>query len=156
MAKSKAKAIAAPATAVQTAAEPQPHKYYERVWPEGWKDNEEGGTYIDAAGLNKMEQGIIDNDKAIAALEEKAAQLDEKDTTTLQEAQRYSDQQLTAAKKYSDTNLGTAKSYTDGVATSIRASVTENAEKLSGLDKRLGRLTFSINAEDFGLDITVD
>lgn len=33
---------------------------YTKVWPEGWKDNEEGGTYINAAGLNKIEQGIVD------------------------------------------------------------------------------------------------
>lgn len=31
---------------------------YTKVWPEGWKDNEEGGTYINAAGLNHMEEGI--------------------------------------------------------------------------------------------------
>lgn len=38
---------------------------YTRAWPEGWKNNEAGGTYIDAEHLNHMEDGIAANDEAI-------------------------------------------------------------------------------------------
>lgn len=40
---------------------------YDRAWPEGWKNNEAGGTYIDAEHLNHMEDGIAANDEAIEA-----------------------------------------------------------------------------------------
>ena len=76
---------------------------YEKVWPDGWKDNEEGGTYIDAAGLNHLENGIAANDKAITALQESVKDLGTADETNLAEAKRYSDTTLTSAKKYSDT-----------------------------------------------------
>lgn len=39
---------------------------YQKAWPEGWKDNEAGGTYIDAEHLNHMEEGIVNNDAAIS------------------------------------------------------------------------------------------
>lgn len=39
---------------------------YEKFYPEGWKDNEDGATPITAASLNHMEKGIGDNDTAIS------------------------------------------------------------------------------------------
>lgn len=39
---------------------------YQKCYPEGWKDNEEGATPITAASLNNMEKGIMDNEAAIA------------------------------------------------------------------------------------------
>ncbi len=129
---------------------------YEKVWPDGWKDNEEGGTYIDAAGLNHLENGIAANDKAITALQGSVKDLGTADETNLAEAKRYSDTTLTSAKKYSDTNLNTAKGYTDSTAAALRSSISATDTKLSALDKKLGGLTFVINSADRGLDIVVD
>ncbi len=129
---------------------------YEKVWPDGWKDNEEGGTYIDAAGLNHIENGIIANDKAITEVQESIKTLTTADETNLAEAKRYSDTTLVSAKKYSDTNLDTAKGYTDSTAATLRSTISATDEKISALDKKLGGLTFAINSADRGLDIIVD
>lgn len=40
---------------------------YQKCYPEGWKDNEEGATPITAASLNNMEKGIMDNEAAISS-----------------------------------------------------------------------------------------
>jgi len=44
---------------------------YEKFYPEGWKDNEDGATPITAASLNHMEKGIIDNDTALSGKQPK-------------------------------------------------------------------------------------
>ena len=119
---------------------------YQKVWPEGWKDNEEGGTYIDAAGLNHIEDGIIAATNAVTAAESNIQDLTAQDATVLRNA-----------KQYSDGNLATAKSYTDTADGNIRSLI---AEKLSTTYKAGGSVAFSalpaLTAENLGMVVNVN
>lgn len=133
---------------------------YSKYYPNGWADNETGGTPITAASLNHMEKGIADAHDAAAGADSAAAQ-------ALTDAKKYSDANLATAKKYSDQNLAAAKTYADGVLTSAKSytdtresvlngKISTNASDIAALDTRLGGLTFVINADDLGLDIVID
>ena len=119
---------------------------YQKVWPEGWKDNEDGGTYIDAAGLNHMEDGIAAATNAVTAAETRIQELNTQDATVLRNA-----------KQYSDGNLATAKSYTDTADGNIRSLI---AEKLSTTYKAGGSVAFSalpaLTAENLGVVVNVN
>lgn len=119
---------------------------YQKVWPEGWKDNEDGGTYIDAAGLNHIEDGIIAATNAVTAAEVNIQTLNTQDATVLRDA-----------KQYSDGNLATAKSYTDTADSNIRSLI---AEKLSTTYKAGGSVAFSalpaLTAENLGVVVNVN
>lgn len=118
---------------------------YQKVWPEGWKDNEDGGTYIDAAGLNHIEDGIIAVTDAVTAAESNIQTLNTQDAAVLRNA-----------KQYSDSNLATAKSYTDAADGNIRSLI---AEKLSTTYKAGGSVVFSalpsLTAENLGMVVNV-
>ena len=133
---------------------------YSKYYPNGWADNETGGTPITAASLNHMEKGIEDAHDAAAGADSAAAQAltDAKkySDANLATAKKYSDANLATAKSYSDGNLATAKSYTDGKDTTLRGLISANASDISALDTRMGGLTFVINADDLGLDIVID
>ena len=119
---------------------------YQKVWPEGWKDNEDGGTYIDAAGLNHMEDGIAAATNAVTAAETRIQELNTQDATVLRNA-----------KQYSDGNLATAKSYTDTADSNIRSLI---AERLSTTYKAGGSVAFSalpaLTAENLGVVVNVN
>lgn len=133
---------------------------YSKYYPNGWADNEAGGTPITAASLNHMEDGIAAAQQAAenAAGDASQALTDAKkySDANLKAAKEYSNTNLAAAKKYSDDNLKTAKSYTDARETVINGKISANASAISALDTRLGGLTFVINADDLGLDIVID
>lgn len=133
---------------------------YSKYYPNGWADNESGGTPITAASLNHIENGIAAAQQAAddAAGDAAQALVNAKaySDANLATAKRYSDGNLATAKSYSDGNLATAKSYTDGKETTLRGLISANAADISALDTRMGGLTFVINADDLGLDIVID
>jgi trans-2-enoyl-CoA reductase len=133
---------------------------YTTYYPNGWANNESGGTPINAAALNHIEDGI----KAAHEAAEKASG---GASDALTAAKQYSDTNLTTAKKYSDTNLTTAKTYADGRLAEAKSytdqkesvlsgKIAANASAIAGLTTRFGGLTFAINADDLGLDIIID
>lgn len=130
--------------------------YYEN----GWANNEEGGTPINAEALNHMETGISAATEAAEAAKDDAgnALTDAKEYSdaNLAAAKKYSDANLTTAKEYSDANLKAAKSYTDGVAETLEGEIAQNASDITAVETRLGGMTFAINADDLGLDIIID
>ena len=133
---------------------------YSKYYPNGWADNETGGTPITAASLNHMEKGIADAHEAAADADSAAAQAltDAKkySDANLATAKKYSDTNLKAAKTYSDADLATAKSYTNAREAVLDGKIGTNASAIAALDTRLGGLTFVINADDLGLDIVID
>ena len=102
---------------------------YTRVWPEGWRDNEDGGTYLDANGLNHMEDGIAAATNAVTQAENRIVELNTQDATN-----------LSSARSYSDANLATAKGYTDTTASDLRNLI---AARLSSTYKAGGSVAFA-------------
>lgn len=133
---------------------------YTPYYPNGWADNEAGGTPITAASLNHMERGIKEAAEKADTIDQSVADTlaaaKSYSDTNLATAKRYSDQNLAAAKTYADGTLTSAKSYTDTRETAINTKISANASDISALDDRLGGLTFVINADDLGLDIVID